>query len=51
MRNRILAFLLALLVVLTGMTLRRAAMGTGATPTRVPVATGVSPMPPFPPAK
>ncbi len=51
MKNRILAFLLALLVVLTGMTLRRVAMGTGATHTRVPVATGVSPMPPFPPAK
>ncbi len=51
MKNRILAFLLALLVVLTGMTLRRAVMGTGGGPTRIPIAIGTSPVPPFPPAR
>ncbi len=53
MKNYVLTFLLALLVVLTGMTLRRAVVGIGGTP--MPpfppsVAIGGTPMPPFPPA-
>ncbi len=53
MKNYVLTFLLALLVVLTGMTLRRTVVGIGGTP--VPpyppsLAIGGTPVPPYPPA-
>lgn len=48
MKNYLLTFLLALLVVLTGMSLRRAAAGIGTSPVPVPptaVGIGTSPVP------
>jgi len=51
MKNYLLAFLLALLVVLTGMSLRRSAAGIGGSPPPMPpnaVWIGTSP-PPMPP--
>lgn len=47
MKNYILTFVLAVLVVLTGLTLRHGTAGFGGSP--VPVAFGTSPVPPFPP--
>lgn len=51
MKNYLLVFLLALLVVLTGVTLRRSVAGIGGSPVPFPppaVAIGGSPVP-FPP--
>ncbi len=53
MKNYVLTFLLALLVVLTGMTLRRSVVGLAGAPVPLPASVtgfGGSPMPPFPPA-
>ncbi len=51
MKNLLLAFLLALLVVLTSMTLRRGAVGVDRSSSSRPelVAIGGSPPPPLPP--
>ncbi len=47
MKNYLLTFLLAVLVVLTGITLRRAVSWSGTSPVPVPkvVASGTSPVP------
>ncbi len=51
MKKYILTFVLALLVVLTGMTLRRSVAGIGTAsmaPASPSLAIGTSPVPPFP---
>ncbi len=53
MKNYVLTFLLALLVVLTGMNLRRSVVGLAGAPVPLPASVtgfGGAPVPPFPPA-